>query len=85
MLYRLLWFLAGYWPVGIITYRQARRLAEDVHRWREIATNRNRYPVNNLEDRRESTVYGNCASQIETTLGRRRLLKWQRKWGSGCF
>lgn len=75
---KLLWWISGWLPVGIITYRQARHLAEDLHEWREIA-------IGSPEDRRESIVYGNCARTIEGVLGRKRVLRWEKKYGDKKF
>lgn len=82
---KLLWWVSGWLPIGFITYRQMRRLAEDLTEWEEISDNRGKYPVFTKEDRRESIVYGNCVSTIEATLGRSRVLKWMRKYGHGKF
>lgn len=80
---KFLWWISGWLPVGFITYRQMRHLAEDLTEWEAISANRQKYPVGNKEDRRESIVYGNCLSTVEAVLGRRRVLKWMRKYGGG--
>lgn len=81
----LLWWLSDWLPVGFITYRQMRHLAEDLTEWHEIAKNRNKYPIGNAEDKRESIVYSNCLSTIEAILGRRRIWKWMKKYGNDKF
>ena len=85
MIKHFLFWVSGWFPVGLITYRQMRRLAEDLTEWDEIADNRTKYPMTNLEDRRESVVYGNCVRTIEATMGRRRVLRWMAKYGKGRF
>lgn len=82
---KIQFWISDWWPVGIISYRQARRLAEDVTEWHEISRNREKYPIGNKADRAESIAYGNCARTVEATLGRKRLLNWQKKWGNGRF
>ena len=84
-MHKVFWWISGYLPVGFITYRQARHLAEDLTEWEEIARNRQKYPIGNDDDRRESIVYGNCLSTIQGVLGRRRVLKWMKRYGAGKF
>ena len=85
LMYKVLWWISGYLPVAVITYSQMRNLAEDLIRWEEIAYNRQKYPIGNEDDRRESIVYGNCLSTIQAILGRRRVLKWMKRYGAGKF